>query len=118
VPDAVRERDLRDLGWWLAEHLIDASIEPPYAGPLVSLMRVLFALGPGDMAEAEVLREVELRGRLAHGLAPRDPDEWERAAAVFSAEALEEFARWAEGEAEAPVPGGDGDGGWGRGLVG
>ena len=57
-------------------------------------MRILASLGPEPMAEAEALKQVELRGRIMHGQPPRNPQEWERAAAVFDDEALAEFHRW------------------------
>ena len=64
---------------------------------IASIIRTLTALGQEPLAADEALREVELRGRVMHGLPPRDPAEWEHAALVFSDDALDEFRRWEVG---------------------
>lgn len=95
VPEAVRLRDVRGFAWWLAEELLQG-IGAPWnnATPVTSVLRVLAAMGPEPMAEDEALAEVELRGLVMHGIPPRTPEEWARAEALFSPEALREIRRW------------------------
>ncbi|MCC6382600.1 MAG: hypothetical protein IT304_08815 [Dehalococcoidia bacterium] len=94
VPPAVGLRDLRGTGWWVIAQTISGELAPPRASVVVSTIRTLAALGPGDLDEEEALREVELRARLMHGLAPRTPAEWERAGSLFATETLSELHRW------------------------
>ena len=94
LPTHVAEHNLRDLAWWLVDRMVGAELPAPNASVIVAVMRILASLGPEPMAEAEALKQVELRGRIMHGQPPRNPQEWERAAAVFDDEALAEFHRW------------------------
>lgn len=107
-PAALESRDLRGVAWWLLEEILSDRLQER-AGAIASILRVLAALGPGELAEDEALAEVELRGLLMHGLPPKDEAAWERARAVFSPEALAEFARWGETGASVEDDAGDGD---------
>lgn len=98
--------DLRGLGWWLIEQVLLQELETGRASVVANLVRTLAALGPAPEEESAALREVELRGRLMHGLPPRTPEEWARAEAVFDDAALAEFRRWERLLLEAD----DGDG--------
>lgn len=111
IPAAVVERDLRETGWWVIERLTsNAEFKSPEGSVVASVLRVLAGLGPSPLSEEEALAEVELRGRLAHGLAPASPEQWERAIRVFEADAVEEYRRWeAEDEQLALLLEGDGD---------
>lgn len=94
LPRAVRERDVRGLAWWLMELLISREDPASNAQALTAVLRVLAGLGPEPRQEEDALAEVELRGLLMHGVPPRTPGEWARAAELFSPEALREIARW------------------------
>ena len=95
---AIRERDLRGLGWWLIEETLAGRVTPPEASAVNRMMHTLLQLGPAPEAEDRALQEVALRGLLMHGVPPRTEDEWRRAAEVFDDEALAEFRRWASAE--------------------
>ncbi len=95
---AIRERDLRGLGWWLIEETLAGRVTPPEASAVNRMMHTLLQLGPAPEAEDRALQEVALRGLLMHGVPPRTEDEWRRAAEIFDDEALAEFRRWASGE--------------------
>jgi len=92
--DPVNRRDLRELGWWLVDRMVSAELPTPNGSVIASVMRILASLGPEPMAQAEALKQVELRGRIMHGQPPRTPEEWERAEAIFDDDALAEFHRW------------------------
>ena len=92
---AVRERDLRALGWWLIEQTLAGRVSPPEASAVNRMMHTLLQLGPDSEAGERALREVALRGLLMHGVPPRTPEEWNHAAELFDDEALAEFRRWA-----------------------
>ncbi len=95
IPAAIERRDVRELAWWLMEALIGGwDHSPGNASSLTAVLRVLASMGPEPRAEEDALAEAELRGLIMHGVPPRTPTEWERAAAVFSPEALREIARW------------------------
>jgi len=94
LPPVVAGHNLRDLAWWLVDRMVGADLPAPNASVIVAVMRILASLGPEPLAEAEALKQVELRGRIMHGQPPRTPEEWELAAAVFDDEALAEFHRW------------------------
>ncbi len=95
---AIRERDLRGLGWWLIEETLAGRVTPPEASAVNRMMHTLLQLGPTPEAEERALQEVALRGLLMHGVPPRSEDEWRRAAEIFDDEALAEFRRWAAPE--------------------
>ena len=97
---AIRERDLRALGWWLIEEILAGRVTPPAASAVNRMMHTLLQLGPTPEADDLALQEVALRGLLMHGVPPRTDAEWRRAAEVFDDEALAEFRRWARAEAE------------------
>ncbi len=104
---AIRERDLRGLGWWLIEETLAGRVTPPEASAVNRMMHTLLQLGPTPEADERALQEVALRGLLMHGVPPRSEDEWSRAAEIFDDEALAEFRRWAarkgeSGKSEAP----------------
>ena len=118
--EALRERDLRGLGWWLIEEILSGRVTPPEASAVTRLMHTLLQLGPAPDDEERALEEVALRGLLMHGLPPRTPEEWQRAREAFDEDAIAEFLRWApllEGDAEHDLhqlglgdgAGGDGD---------
>ena len=112
---AIRERDLRALGWWLIEATLAGRVTPPEASAVNRMMHTLLQLGPAPEADERALREVALRGLLMHGVPPRTGEEWRRAAEIFDDEALAEFRRWppsarASGERDKTAPTGDGDG--------
>lgn len=92
---AIRERDLRALGWWLIEETLAGRVTPPEASAVNRMMHTLLQLGPTPEADDLALQEVALRGLLMHGVPPRTEDEWRRAAEIFDDEALAEFRRWA-----------------------
>ena len=98
---AIRERDLRALGWWLIEETLAGRVTPPEASAVNRMMHTLLQLGPTPEADDRALQEVALRGLLMHGVPPRTEDEWRRAAEIFDDEALAEFRRWASVEEEA-----------------
>lgn len=106
APEGLRERDLRVLAWWLIAGVLSETVDTRQASVVAGLIRTLVALGPAGASEEEALREVELRGRLMHGLPPRDEDEWARAEAAFTPDALAEFRRWG-GELLLEGDGGD-----------
>jgi hypothetical protein len=94
--------------------VLGESLDPRSAAVVVTVMRVLTALGAEPMAEEEALKEIALRGRIMNGQAPRDAEEWERAARIFDADALAEFRRWERGPLAldgALLEGDGGDGG-------
>ena len=97
---AIRERDLRGLGWWLIEETLAGRVTPPEASAVNRMMHTLLQLGPTPEADERALQEVALRGLLMHGVPPRGEDEWRRAAEIFDDEALAEFRRWAAPEGE------------------
>ena len=99
---AIRERDLRALGWWLIEEILSGRVTPPAASAVNRMMHTLLQLGPTPEADDLALQEVALRGLLMHGVPPRTEAEWRRAAEVFDDEALAEFRRWARAEPEGP----------------
>lgn len=99
------ERDLRELGWWLVDQVLAERVGREQATGVASVMRVLAGLGPDPGGTEAALAEVELRGRVAYGLAPRDDDEWALARERFTDEALQELARRSEG---SPEPDGSG----------
>lgn len=113
IPAAVAERDLRETGWWVIERLTSSQQFKSQEGSVVaSVLRVLAGLGPSPLSEEEALAEVELWGRLAHGLPPASPEQWERAIRAFEPEAVDEYRRWeADGERLALLLEGDGDDG-------
>ena len=90
----IRGRDLRALGWWLIEEALAGRITPPTVSAVNRMMHTLLQLGPAPEAEELALQEVALRGLLMHGVPPRTPEEWTRAAEIFDDEALAEFRRW------------------------
>lgn len=94
VPAPVRDRDIPGVAWWAVEQLAAGSMEGRDGGVYSTLLRVLLACGPGDEDGEEALLEVELRGRLMHGLPPAAPEQWELLAQRFSAAAVEEVRRW------------------------
>ncbi|MXY36703.1 MAG: hypothetical protein F4061_01185 [Acidobacteria bacterium] len=102
---AIRERDLRTLGWWLIEETLAGRVTPPEASAVNRMMHTLLQLGPTPEADELALQEVALRGLLMHGVPPRTEEEWRRAAEIFDDEALAEFRRWASVEEGALASG-------------
>ena len=95
APQPIRDSDLRGTGWWLLEQItpkVPGDVRAASVG--ATLLRVLSALGPERASEEAALAEVELRGRIMHGHAPRTAAEWERAERAFGSDAIEEFHRW------------------------
>ena len=93
-PAEVEARDLVGLGWWLVERVISGATNTAEASVLASVMRVLAALGPGEMDRDAALREAQLRGLVMHGIPPRTAEEWELAESLFDDDALAELRRW------------------------
>ena len=102
---AIRERDLRALGWWLIEETLAGRVTPPETSAINRMMHTLLQLGPTPEADELALQEVALRGLLMHGVPPRTAEEWRRAGEVFDDEALAEFRRWASAEDSGDQPG-------------
>lgn len=94
MPEAVAERDLRDLAWWTAGALIDGTMEARDVSAMCTLIRTLHALGPEPEDQEAVLKEIELRGVVMNGFPPRNEEEWALAEQVFDADAIAEFHRW------------------------
>jgi hypothetical protein len=94
-PSAVDERDLHGLGWWVIKNAITGELTTPQGTVVANVMRVIAGLGPEPLAEEEALRNVELSGRIMHGVPPRNEAEWERARRMFDDDAIAEFERWA-----------------------
>ena len=118
LPAPVVGRDLRGTGWWVIEKMAAGAVfEAREGGVVAALLRVLMALGPAPESEEEVLAEVALRGRLAHGLPPQDAAAWERVIRLFEPDAVEEFRRWEAEDERLGLLEGDGDDG-GYPLVG
>ena len=88
----MRSRDVRGLAWWVVEEVVRGGVGGREASALCSLVRVLAALGPGEGEEGSLL-EVELRGLVMNGLAPRSAAEWALAERVFGAEGVGELRR-------------------------
>ena len=103
--EAVRERDLRTLVWWLIEETLAGRITPPEASVVNRMMHTLLELGPTPEADEQALQEVALRGLLMHGVPPRTPEEWKRASQIFDDAALAEFRRWDTRAADRPGDG-------------
>ena len=95
LPLPVQARDIPGVAWWALEQLVSGGLEARDGGVYSTLLRVLLACGPEDLLEASSLAEVELRGRLMHGLPPATPGQWQLFAARFSEEAAAEVQRWA-----------------------
>ena len=92
--EAIRQHDLRALGWWLIEEILGGRVTPPEASAVNRMMHTLLQLGPAPEEDERALQEVALRGLLMHGVPPRSEEEWRRAAEIFDEEALAEFRRW------------------------
>ncbi len=103
--EAVRERDLHTLVWWLIEETLAGRITPPEASAVNRMMHTLLELGPTPEADEQALQEVALRGLLMHGVPPRTAEEWKRASEIFDEAALAEFRRWDTREADRPGEG-------------
>ena len=103
--EAVRERDLHTLVWWLIEETLAGRITPPEASAVNRMMHTLLELGPTPEADEQALQEVALRGLLMHGVPPRTAEEWKRASEIFDEAALAEFRRWETREADRPGEG-------------
>ena len=74
--------------------MLAGRLDTRQASVAAALLRLLHALGPDPISDEEAWKEVELRGRIMHGMPPRSPEEWERVALLYDDEALEEFRRW------------------------
>lgn len=107
------ERDLRELGWWMVDEVLANRVGREQASGVAAIMRVLAGLGADDAHDDEALAEIELRGRLAHGMPPRGDEQWALARQRFTDAALREFERWpgdgSGGDADTPPAGPDGD---------
>lgn len=107
IPGAVDEHNLREFAWWLVGRLLTGELDAQRAGVLATLMRVVAALGPEPVSRERAFAEAALRGRMMHGLPPRNADEWAIAESLFSQEVLDEFAGYARllEEAGGSLPG-------------
>ena len=92
-PQAIVERQLQAVGWWLLDELAAGRIDPRRASVMASVMRVVATAPEDHLSEEEALRETELRGRIMYGLPPRDEEERALAESIFSAEALADIDR-------------------------
>lgn len=95
LPGAVQERDISGVAWWAVEQLATGALEGRDGGTYATLLRVLLACDPDDPAAAAVLAEVELRGRLMHGLPPETMEQWRLLEARFGTDVVNEVRRWA-----------------------
>jgi hypothetical protein len=95
-PRAVERHDLPELGWWLIARVLENNLDAKRTAVIATLMRVIAAFGQDVLPPEAALREAELRGRLMHGLPPRDEAEWALAEATFSASALETMRQFEE----------------------
>ncbi|MCA9823133.1 MAG: hypothetical protein R3B97_05445 [Dehalococcoidia bacterium] len=95
LPLPVQARDIPGVAWWAVEQLATGGMEGREGGVYSTLLRVLLACNPEDGADADVLAEIELRGRLMHGLPPSTPGQWNLLETRFSVEAVTEVRRWA-----------------------
>ncbi|MGE0571613.1 MAG: hypothetical protein AB7H85_15245 [Dehalococcoidia bacterium] len=95
MPLPVQARDIPGVAWWALEQLASGGLEARDGGVYSTLLRVLLACGPEDLLEASALPEVELRGRLMHGLPPATPRQWQLFETRFGEEAAAEVQRWA-----------------------
>ena len=57
-------------------------------------LHTFYQLPVSEISDEDAWKEVELRGRIMHGQAPRDAEEWARAERVFDDEALAMFHQW------------------------
>jgi hypothetical protein len=96
IPAAVGEHNVREFAWWMIARLLSAELDAQRAGVLATLLRVIAALGPEPASRQKAFAEAALRGRMMHGMPPRNAAEWELAESIFSQEVLDEFAHYAE----------------------
>ena len=85
---------------------LSGSLTPRDTASLINAARRIDELD--DYDDADTLREVELRGRLMHGLPPREDEEWELARSLFDDDAMAEFERWQRQMEQFPPPYDDG----------
>jgi len=97
IPEAIARRDVRKSVWWLTEQLVLGTISSSRALALSRLLHTAAQMGPDELDEEQILREIELRGILMHGIPPRDDEEWELAKTIFDDDAIAEFKRWSAG---------------------
>lgn len=88
------DQDLRGLGWWLIDGVLNESPEVGRASVVAPVMRVLAALGPSPLDEEAALQESAFRGRLMNGFRPHTDEEWSKVARYLDEEALAEMRRW------------------------
>ncbi len=72
----------------------DAWLDARAAQAIATAARILVNLGPAPPELEDAARETALRGRIMHGMAPRDPEQWALAATLYDDDALDEFHRW------------------------
>ncbi len=94
IPEAIARHNVRKSVWWLTEQLVLGTISSSRALALSRLLHTAAQMGPDEMDEEQILREVELRGVLMNGIPPRNEAEWELAASIFDDDAIAEFKRW------------------------
>lgn len=94
VPPPVQARDIPGVAWWALEQLAAGGLEARDGGVYSTLLRVLLACAPEDPGGGQLLAEIELRGRLMHGLPPATPGQLELLESRFSDEAAAEVQRW------------------------
>ena len=75
VTPAFEGHDARGLAWWTVDSLLRGELPASNASVIASLLRVIAGLGPDPVSEEEALAETAFRGRIMHGLPPRDAAE-------------------------------------------
>ncbi len=86
--------DSRRLARQALQQAFLGSASPLQAARLAYAIRALASLGPEPQDLIDAARETALRGRIMHGMPPRDPEQWALAATLYDDQALEEFRRW------------------------
>jgi hypothetical protein len=100
---ASKDADPRRMAADVLKRVVAGTAAPLQAARFLRAGRLLTAMGQAEMDDEAALAEAEFRGRISHGLPPRDDDEWEYARLIYNKGALEEFARWAIAF-DAPFP--------------
>ena len=82
------------LGAVALERVASLELDPANVARFLRGLDLFRRFPPPPEDEDEILAEVELRGVVMNGFAPRNPEEWALARKVFDDTAIEEFTRW------------------------
>lgn len=82
------------LGALALERVAGLDFDPASVTRFLRSLDLFRRFPPPSEDEDVLLAEVELRGVVMNGFAPRDPEEWALARKVFDDDAIEEFTRW------------------------